>query len=69
MFEEVDAILAPVMPGVGVKYADMDAFMANIPKLLRSTCPFNMSGSPTVTMPGDFPASTYRSASSWSARI
>jgi amidase len=54
MFEEVDAILAPVMPGVGVKYADMDAFMANIPKLLRYTCPFNMSGSPTVTMPGGF---------------
>jgi len=54
MFEEVDAILAPVMPGVGVKYADTDAFMANVPKLLRYTCPFNMSGSPTVTMPGGF---------------
>jgi amidase len=54
MFEEVDAILAPVVPGVGVKYADMDAFMANIPKLLRYTGPFNMSGSPTVTMPGGF---------------
>jgi amidase len=54
MFEMVDAILVPVVPGVGIKYADMDAFMANILKLLRYTGPFNMSGSPTVTMPGGF---------------
>ncbi len=52
MFEEVDAILAPVLPGVGVRYDAMDAFMANIPKLLRFTGPFNMAGNPTVTMPG-----------------
>ncbi|MDR3494160.1 MAG: amidase, partial [Ancalomicrobiaceae bacterium] len=57
MFETVDAILVPVVPGIGVKYADMDAFMANIPKFLRFTGPYNMSGSPTVTLPGGFSAS------------
>jgi amidase len=56
MFEAVDAILVPVVPGIGVKYADMDAFMENIPKFLRFTGPYNMSGSPTVTLPGGFSA-------------
>jgi amidase len=56
MFEQVDAILVPVVPGIGVKYADMDAFMENIPKFLRFTGPYNMSGSPTVTLPGGFSA-------------
>ncbi len=54
MFRDVEAIVAPVMPGIGVRYDEFDAFMENIAGLLRYTGPFNMSGSPTVTMPCGF---------------
>lgn len=56
MFLDVDAIVAPVMPHVGVRYDEFDAFMESITSLLRFTGPFNMSGSPTVTMPCGFSA-------------
>ncbi|MDR3472918.1 MAG: amidase [Devosia sp.] len=50
-FTQVDAIVAPVMPRLGIRYDDMDSLFNDLPGSLRFTGPFNMSGSPTVTFP------------------
>jgi amidase len=56
IFREVDAILLPVFPKIGVRYDAYDAFLSDLPDALRFTSPFNMSGSPSVIMPCGFSA-------------
>jgi len=51
MFSEIDALVAPVYPMVGLRYDEMDSYLADLPRLLGFTSPFNVSGSPSVTMP------------------
>jgi amidase len=53
-WEIADAILVPVMPMVGVRYDDFDAFFADLPKALRFTSPYNLSGSPAAIACGGF---------------
>ncbi|WP_181702450.1 amidase [Chthonobacter albigriseus] len=53
-FLDVDAIIVPVFPGVGVRYDEFDSFMDNVSAFLRYTGPFNMAGTPTVTLPCGF---------------
>jgi amidase len=52
LFSEVDAILIPVMPRIGVRYDRFNEFMVDLESSLRFTSPFNMSGNPSVTIPG-----------------
>jgi amidase len=56
VFGKVDALLIPVMPRTGVRYDRFHEFMVNLESSLRFTSPFNMSGNPSVTMPGGFSA-------------
>jgi amidase len=51
MFTNVDALVSPVYPEVGLRYDEMDSHLADLPRLLGFTSPFNVSGSPSVTMP------------------
>jgi amidase len=53
-FRDVDAILIPVMPKIGIRYDHFEDFMDALTDNLRFTSPFNMAGSPSVTMPGGF---------------
>lgn len=51
MFDIIDALVSPVYPEVGLRYDEMDSHLADLPRLLSFTSPFNVSGSPSVTMP------------------
>jgi amidase len=54
LFRDVDAILIPVSPKIGIRYDRFDEFMVSLVDGLRFTSPFNMSGSPSVILPGGF---------------
>ena len=51
LFHEVDALLSPIYPVVGLRYDEMDAALADLPRLLGFTSPYNVSGSPSLTLP------------------
>ena len=51
VFTGVDAVVAPVMPKIGIRYDQMEQLWENIAEFIRFTSPYNMSGSPTVTFP------------------
>jgi amidase len=51
MFAGIDALISPVYPMVGALYEEMDAIMSNLHAFLGFTSPFNVAGSPSVTMP------------------
>ena len=51
MFANVDALVSPVYPEVGLRYDEMRFHLADLPRLLSFTSPFNVSGSPSVTLP------------------
>jgi amidase len=51
MFADVDAIVSPIYPVVGLRYDEMDQALADLPRLLGFTSPFNVSGSPSLTIP------------------
>ena len=52
LFDEIDALIVPVSPRVGIRYDAFDEFMNDIAGQLRFTGPFNMAGNPTLTLPG-----------------
>jgi amidase len=57
LFKEVDLLLVPVHPFGNPSAAQLDEVFARpggIDDVLRFTAPFDMSGSPTITMPGGF---------------
>ena len=51
VFTGVDAIVAPIMPKIGIKYAEMDSLFEDLPATIRFSSPYNMSGSPSLTFP------------------
>ncbi|MDB5826126.1 MAG: putative amidase [Variovorax sp.] len=57
MFEDIDLLLVPAT-GIASPTVDRMAQMGTDPDLisavLRYTCPFDMTGSPTITLPGGF---------------
>ncbi|SAL81182.1 glutamyl-tRNA [Caballeronia arvi] len=59
MFQRVDLLLTPVGGTADTTAARMLRFGEEpelISSMLRYTCPFDMSGSPTITMPAGFNA-------------
>jgi len=59
LFQTVDLLLVPVHPFGNPSAAQLDAILktpCGIDDLLRYTAPFDMSGSPTLTLPGAFTA-------------
>ena len=55
LFTSVDLVLMPAMFTGGPTFAQMTLSEAStIDKLLKFTCPLDMSGSPTITMPCGF---------------
>lgn len=50
-FRSIDALIAPVCPMVGARYEDMDRHLADLDRFLSFTSPFNVSGSPSLTLP------------------
>ncbi|MBR0693309.1 amidase [Bradyrhizobium lablabi] len=57
LFEAVDLIAIPAQPFAAPTLAKMAALGEDaslIAALLRFTCPFDMTGSPTITLPGGF---------------
>jgi amidase len=57
VFEEVDLIAVPAQAFAAPTLAKMGALGEDpslIAGLLRFTCPFDMTGSPTITLPGGF---------------
>lgn len=54
VFRDVDVIIAPVFPGIGVRYDEFDRFMGDVTRYLRFTGPFNMAGVPSITLPCGF---------------
>ncbi len=51
LFDGVDALISPVYPMVGALYADMDSHLADLQSFLGFTSPFNLAGSPSITLP------------------
>ena len=51
MFADIDALVSPVYPMVGARYDDMDRHLSDLPRFLGYTSPFNVSGSPCLTLP------------------
>ena len=51
LFKQVDALISPIYPVVGLRYDEMDAALADLPRLLGFTSPYNVSGSPSLTLP------------------
>ena len=51
MFSGLDGLVSPVTPTVGTRYDAMAEQLADLPRFLAFTAPFNVSGSPSVTMP------------------
>ena len=56
MFAGIDALVSPVTPTVGARYDEMDHILSDLPRLLGYTSPFNVSGSPSITLPCGFAA-------------
>ena len=59
LFQQVDVLLVPVHPFGNPSAAQLDAIFktpSGIDDVLRYTAPFDMSGSPTLTLPGAFTA-------------
>jgi amidase len=57
LFQDIDLLLVPVHPFGNPSAAQLDQVFARpggIDDVLRFTAPFDMSGSPTITMPGGF---------------
>ena len=57
MFEEVDLLLVPAQPFASptvARMATLGADPAALTALIRFTAPFDMSGSPTITLPAGF---------------
>jgi amidase len=57
LFDSVDLLLAPVQPFASPTVAEMQALgeqPRRVSALLRYTCPFDMTGHPTLTLPGGF---------------
>lgn len=55
LFEGVDLLLVPVHPFGNISLSDMEALMerpGGVDDAVRFTGPFDMSGSPTITLPG-----------------
>lgn len=51
LFTGIDALISPVYPMVGARYDEMDRHLADLPRFLGYTSPFNVSGSPSITFP------------------
>jgi amidase len=51
LFTQVDALISPIYPMVGIRYDEMPGLLSDLPRLLGYTSPFNVSGSPSLTMP------------------
>ncbi|HWJ76119.1 MAG TPA: amidase [Kaistia sp.] len=51
LFADIDVLISPVYPMVGALYDQMDAHLADLVSFLGFTSPFNVSGSPSVTLP------------------
>jgi amidase len=51
MFAGCDALMSPIYPMVGARYDEMNDLLSDLPRLLGYTSPFNVSGSPSLTMP------------------
>jgi amidase len=56
IFRQVDALITPVCHMAGARYEEMDHLQASLQTFLSFTAPFNVSGSPTVTLPCGFAA-------------
>lgn len=59
LFRTIDALLLPVQPFAPLSLDEIDGFGAEpalVAKLQRYTAPFNLTGHPTVTLPGGFTA-------------
>ena len=59
LFEGIDLLIVPVQPFASPTLADLAAFVQDPGKLqglLRFTSPFDMTGNPTITLPGGFTA-------------
>jgi amidase len=55
LFETADVLILPAMPLVTPEVADIESMSADtMISLARFTIPFDMSGSPTLTLPGGF---------------
>jgi amidase len=50
-FVGLDAFISPVYSVAGLRYDEMFSHLADLPRLLGFTSPFNVSGSPSLTMP------------------
>jgi amidase len=60
MFDTIDMLLTPVQPFAPLSIDTIRTLGEQphlITKLQRFTCPFNMSGNPTITLPGGFSGS------------
>jgi amidase len=51
MFAGVDALISPIYPMVGARYDEMDDLLTDLPRFLGFTSPYNVSGSPSLTLP------------------
>ncbi|WFS03100.1 amidase [Rhizobium tumorigenes] len=51
MFVGIDALISPVYPFIGARYDEMNAHLKNLHGFLGYTAPFNIAGSPSVTLP------------------
>ena len=59
LFQQIDVLLVPVHPFGNPSAEQLDAIFKTpdgIDDVLRFTAPFDMSGSPTITLPGGFSA-------------
>jgi amidase len=57
LFQDIDLLLVPAMAVASPTVAQMASLATDaelISGLLRYTCPFDMTGSPTITLPGAF---------------
>ena len=51
MFVGVDALISPIYPMVGARYDEMDGLLSDLSRFLGFTSPYNVSGSPSLTLP------------------
>lgn len=52
LFETIDVLLMPAMHLAAPTLAQLDAGAEGMPRVLRFTTPFNLSGNPSLTLPG-----------------
>ncbi|MDB5529918.1 MAG: Amidase [Devosia sp.] len=50
MFNGIDALISPVYPVVGALYDKMDEHLGDLQNFLGFTSPYNVAGSPSITM-------------------